>query len=75
MIGCLISLIIVVIVAVILLYVFEAIVGVFLALPPPVYMLIRLLIGLLVLLYALQCLGSMGLFPGFNGFGPYPYRH
>lgn len=64
--GCFISLIIVVIVAVIVIYVFEAIVAVFLPLPPPVGKLIRLLVGLLVLLYALQCL--------FGGGFPYPLR-
>jgi hypothetical protein len=71
-IGCLISLIIVVIVAVIVIYVLEQVVGAFLALPPPVWMLVRLLIGLLVLLYALGCLESSGLM---HGFEMYPYRH
>lgn len=59
--GCFISLIIVVIVAVIVVYVFEMIVGIFLPLPPPVGKLIRLLVGLLVLLYAVQCLFGGGM--------------
>lgn len=59
-IGCFISLIIVVILAVIVVYAFEAIVGIFLPLPPPVGQLIRLLVGLLVLLYAIQCLFGGG---------------
>jgi hypothetical protein len=66
MIECLISLIIVVIIAVIVIYALEAIVGVFLPLPPPVMMLIRLLVGLLVLLYALDCLFSSGILGGFH---------
>jgi hypothetical protein len=42
-----------------------------LPLPPPVMMLIRVLVGLLVLLAVLNC---FGLFPGEGG--PYPfYRH
>ena len=71
MIGCLISLIIVAIIALIVIYVIEAVVGAFLALPPPILMLIRLLIGLLVLLYALGCLESNGVFSGVR---LYPYR-
>jgi hypothetical protein len=68
--GCLISLIIVVIVALIVVYVLEQVVGAFLALPPPIWMLIRLLIGLLVLLYALGCLSESGVLAGFRF---YPY--
>jgi ABC-type multidrug transport system fused ATPase/permease subunit len=65
--GCFIWLIFLVIMALIVVYVFEAIVGTFLALPPPVGKLIRLLIGLLVLLYALQCLFGFGApWPGFR---------
>lgn len=60
MISCLISLLIVVIIAVIVLYVVETAVGALLSLPPPIWMLIRLLVGLLVLLYALNCLGIVG---------------
>jgi hypothetical protein len=75
-IGCLISLIIVVIVAVIVIYVLEQVIGAFLALPPPVWMLVRLPIGLLVLLYALNCLSASGVLQGFGGWGgPYGYRH
>ena len=55
--GCLIYLIIMVIIAVIVLYVLEVALSPFVSLPPPVYMLIRLLVGLLVLLYFLQCIG------------------
>ena len=69
MIGCLIGLIIMVIIAVIVLYVLEAVMAPFFTLPPPVYMLIRLLIGLLVLLYFLQCIGFLGL----SG-GPFPWH-
>lgn len=69
MIGCLISLIVMVIIAVIILYILEAVLAPFITLPPPVYMLIRLLIGLLVLLYFLQCAGLMG----FSG--AYPWHH
>jgi hypothetical protein len=57
MIGCLISLLIVVILALIFVFAIEQIVGVFLQMPAQVWMLIRLLVGLLVLLYALNCLG------------------
>ena len=57
MLSCLIYLIIVVIVAIIILYVLEQVLAPFLSLPAPVYTLIRLLIGLLVLLYFLECIG------------------
>ncbi len=55
--SCLVYLIIVVIIAVIVLYILEAVLAPFIALPPPVYMLIRLLVGLLVLIYFLDCIG------------------
>ena len=71
MLGCLISLIIVVIIALIVVYVIEAVVGTLISFPPPIFMLIRLLIGLLVLLYALGCLSQAGLFTGVRF---YPYR-
>lgn len=64
MIACLIGLIIVVIVAVIVVYIIETAVGSLISLPPPVWVLVRLLIGLLVLLYALNCLGAAGVFTG-----------
>jgi hypothetical protein len=32
----------------------------FISLPPPILTLIRLLIGLLILIYALQCIGVLG---------------
>lgn len=57
MIVCFIGLIIWVIIALIVLYILEAVLAPLITLPPPVMMLIRLLIGLLVLLYFLQCLG------------------
>ena len=59
MIECLISLIIWCIVAAIILYVVEAVLRSFLPLPSQVLMLIRLLVGLLVLLAVLDCLGFM----------------
>jgi hypothetical protein len=64
MISCLISLIVIVIVALIIIYALEAIVGTLLPLPPPIFMLIRLLVGLLVLLYALDCLLASGALRG-----------
>lgn len=66
MLECLIYLIIWVIVALIVLYVIEMVLKPFIALPPPIMMLIRLLIGLLVLLACLDCLGltRVGMFPG-----------
>lgn len=63
LIPCLINLIILVIIAVIVLYVLEVALQPFLALPPPVYTLIRLLIGLLLLLWVLNCLGLF-VYPG-----------
>jgi len=59
MIGCLIGFLIAVLIAVILVYVLEAAVTAFIALPPQVFLLIRLIVGLIVLLYGLQCLGLM----------------
>lgn len=56
MLGCLIGILVVAIIAIIAIYILEAIVGAFLALPAPVPQLIRLLVGLIVLLYALNCL-------------------
>jgi hypothetical protein len=66
LIGCLIPLIIWVIVAVIVLYSLEVALAFFLTLPPPVYMLLRLLIGLLVLLEFLACTGLLN-----GGFDPH----
>lgn len=59
MIECLIGLIIYAIIAVIVVYVFEAIVAAIWTPPPPVFMLIRLLVGLIVLLRGLKCLGGL----------------
>lgn len=60
MIECLISVVIVVIVAVIVLYILQFALNAVIALPPPVWQLVRLLVGLLVLLYALRCFGIFG---------------
>ncbi len=60
MLECLIYLIVWVIIAVIVLYVLESVLAPFITLPPPVYMLIRLLIGLLVLIAFLNCTGLVG---------------
>ena len=56
MIYCLISLIIIAIVALIIVIILEQVIGAFFQLSSQVFMLIRLLVGLLVLLYALNCL-------------------
>jgi hypothetical protein len=57
-------LIVYVIVAVIALYVLEVLLATFITLPPPVMVLIRLLIGLLVLIAFLNCTGLLS-----GGFG------
>ena len=59
MLECLVGLIIAVIIALIVIYVIETVLAPFITLPPPILTLIRLLIGLLVLIYALQCLGIL----------------
>jgi hypothetical protein len=59
MLECLVSVIIYVILALIVMYVIELLVGQFLTLPPPIILLIRLLIGLLVLIAALDCIGFL----------------
>ncbi|CAN5814026.1 hypothetical protein BH20PSE1_BH20PSE1_01030 [soil metagenome] len=61
MLDCLVYLLIWVIVALIVIYIIEAVVGQFLTLPPPIMMLIRLLVGLLVLIAALNCLGLLNM--------------
>lgn len=64
MIGCLISLVLAAIIALIVLFIIEAVLVAFIPLPSNVTYLIRLLVGLLVLLYALSCLlGNGGLHP------------
>jgi hypothetical protein len=65
MLECLVYLIVWVIVALIVLYVLETLVAMFLPMPPNILTLIRLLVGLLVLIAALECLGflSTGMFP------------
>jgi hypothetical protein len=60
MLECLVMLIVWVIIAVIVLYILESVLAPFIALPAPVYMLIRLLIGLLVLIAFLNCCGFLG---------------
>lgn len=65
MIGCLIGLIVMVIVALVALWVLETVVTSFGVSPPPqILLLVRLLVALLVLLYALQCLGVLSGSPG-----------
>ena len=66
LIGCLINLIILVIIAVIILYILEVALAPFMSLPPPVYTLIRLLIGLLILLQFLNCIGMLGTYGGYR---------
>lgn len=68
MLNCLIYLIIYVIIALIVLYIIETLLAQFLTLPPPVIMLIRLLVGLLILIAALDCIGIM---PGGPGLLPF----
>lgn len=59
-IECLIALVIWVIVAIIILYIVETLVGLITpGVPPQVWMLLRLLVGLIVLLNALECLGLL----------------
>ena len=57
MISCLIGLVVMVIIALIVLAIIETAVQPLLTLPPQVWTLIRLLVGLIILLYALGCLG------------------
>jgi hypothetical protein len=47
----------------------------FLVLPPPVYMLIRLLVGLLILLAFLNCIGFLGAYGGYEGQPMFPPYH
>lgn len=61
MLNCIVFLLVWCIVALIVIYVLEMILSQFLTLPPPVTMLIRLLIGLLVLIAALNCLGLLNM--------------
>lgn len=60
MLECLLMLIVYVIIAVIFWYVIQQLVTVFWTPPPPVMNLIGLLLGLLVLIAALNCLGILG---------------
>jgi hypothetical protein len=62
---CLVYLIVWIIVALIVIWIIEQLVGMFLQLPPNILVLIRLLVGLLVLIAALDCLGLFhtGVFP------------
>jgi hypothetical protein len=61
---CLIGVIIYAIVSLIILFILEYIFAQFFPLPPKVIALIRLLIGLLILLYALSCFGILDGGPG-----------
>lgn len=63
MIGCLISIIIAIMAAAIFLVILELALGYFFPFPPQVVMLIRLLVGLLVLLWIIQCFFGMGGWP------------
>ena len=56
---CLIWLVISCLIAVIMLYVIETVLGLFLALPSQVFVLMRCLAALLVLMTLLQCLGVL----------------
>jgi hypothetical protein len=70
MLDCVIYLIIYCIVAVIGLYVVEVVLQQFCALPPKILVLVRLLIGLLLLLWLLGCVGLLTGTPG----GPWRLR-
>lgn len=61
MLECLVYLIVWVIIAVIVLYVVEILVAQFFSIPPPVMMLVRLLVGLLVLIACLDCIGFVNM--------------
>lgn len=71
MLECLLMLIVYVIVAVIVFYIVQQLVTVFWTPPPPVMQLIGLLLGLLVLIGALNCLG---IFDGGSTHGPFFHR-
>jgi hypothetical protein len=71
MLECLVMLIVWVIIAIIVLYILETVLAPFISLPPPVYMLIRLLIGLLVLIAFLNCCGFFGAVGHDGNFGLY----
>jgi hypothetical protein len=60
MLGCLVYLIGYVIVALIVLWIIETLVAMFLPMPPNILTLIRLLMALLVLIAALECFGILG---------------
>lgn len=58
--SCLIGFLIVTLVAVIVLWVLETAINSVAALPPQVWLLVRVIVALIVLLYGLQCLGLLG---------------
>jgi len=60
-----------VIIAVIVIYIIETALAAVFPMPPPIYALIRLLVGLLILLWLLGCLG---IFPGVGGHS-YNFRY
>lgn len=70
MIECLISLLIAVLIAIIVIYILEVALSPFLPLPAPAYTIIRLIVGLIILLYFLSCLGFIGGFGGNSLLGP-----
>jgi hypothetical protein len=70
--ACLIGVIIYAIISLIILMILEFVFAQFFPLPSKVIMLIRLLVGLLLLLYALSCFGVLG--EGPTGSGPF-FRH
>ena len=71
MIECLIGLIIIAIVLTIVFYIVQVAFSSLLILPPQVWVLIKLLVGLLVLLWFLGCIG---IFPGVGGHN-YNFRY
>jgi hypothetical protein len=64
MLSCLVQILIYAIISLIILFILEYVFAQFFPLPPKVIMLIRLLIGLLLLLYALSCFGILDGAPG-----------
>jgi len=67
MLPCLVNLIIYIIIILIVFYILQILLAQFLTLPPQVIMLLKILVGLLILIAALDC---FGIFPGP---GPYPF--
>jgi hypothetical protein len=74
LIPCLIGLIIIAIVLAIVFYIIQVAFSSMLVLPPQVWVLIKLLVGLLVLLWFLNCTGILAGFGGAPGHG-YGWRY